>query len=53
MGINRYINMFLREFEIDTIEPEIRYCVHKLQEMSNRKCELPKELNVETRGEGR
>jgi len=48
MGINRHINSSSENFEVDTVEPEVLYCVHKLQEMSNRKCELLKELNVET-----
>lgn len=46
-GINLYINLHSEEFELGTIEPEVLYCVHKLQETRDGKCELLVEDTLE------
>jgi hypothetical protein len=46
-GINLYMNLRSEEFELGTIELEVLYCVHKLQETWDGNRELLVEDNVE------
>jgi hypothetical protein len=41
------MNLAIREYELGTVKPGVLWCVNKIQETWNRKCEIIKKLNFE------